>query len=414
MSNASKPKVIYIAYDGLTDNLGQSQILAYLKILSKQGFSYTVFSYEKPELYEANKDTIEEAIEGLDIRWIPNVYHKKPPMISTFQDVNRGWKRLKAMCDAGERFDVVHCRSYIASMLGLRLKRNYGTRYYFDMRGWFADERKESGFWSGFPYNLIYNYFKNLEKTYFRECDYANSLTFAGQQEIERAGLKSANLVSVIPTCVDLDLFKEFDPNIREAVRKELEIPMDARVLVYSGTIEGKYREESIMKVYEAMLLIDPNAYFLLLTTTPQDYVLQRVKDYGMSNDRTRVTYSKFKDVHRYLMACDLGMIMYDNDFSVIGRSPTKLGEYWACGVPAISHGDYGDLRYLMDRYPEGGALFEDFTVEAYRKALQQVIDQDAGKETLRGYAEDYFDVKKGAQAYKEVLDKLVKMNGNG
>jgi glycosyltransferase involved in cell wall biosynthesis len=409
MNSKSKPRILFIAYDGLTDNLGQSQILAYIKILAKQGFSYTVFTYEKDELFEANKETVEEAIEGLDIRWVPNRYHKDPPLISTFGDVNRGWKRLKKMMAEGEHFDAVHCRSYIASMLGLRMKRKYGVKFYFDMRGWFADERKESGFWAGFPYNFVYRYFKNLERTYFRECDYANSLTFAGKREIERQKLKSPDLVSVTPPCVDLHLFTPYDQKIREAVRQELALPMAVRVLVYSGTIEGKYREQSIMEVYKAMTQIDPETYFLLLTTTPKEYVLQRVTDFGLSNKHTRVTYSKFKFVHRYLMACDIGMIMYDNDFSVIGRSPTKLGEYWACGVPSISHGDYGDLKFLMEKYPKGGALFEDFTVDAYQKALQQIIDQGASKEELRECAVDYFDVKKGAAKYKAVLDKLIK-----
>ncbi len=408
MSTTAKPRILYIAYDGLTDNLGQSQILAYIKLLAQKGLSYTVFSHEKPELYEANKQTVLDAIEGLDIKWVPNTYHKSPPVLSTYGDVQRGWKNLQELVKTDGVFDVVHCRSYIASILGLRLKRKYGTKFYFDMRGWFADERKESGFWSGFPYNFVYNYFKDLEKTFFRECDYANSLTFVGQREIEKQGLKSPDLVSVIPTCVDLNLFKEYNDALRADVRSELNIKEGARVLVYSGTIEGKYREESIMNVYKALLNIDPDAYFLLLTTTPEDYVRNCVDEYDLPQDKVRITYSQFKNVHRYLIASDIGLIMYDNAFSVIGRSPTKLGEYWACGVPAISHGDFGDLRFLMEKYPAGGALFEDFNVESYQKALQSCIDSNPAKETLRSYAEDYFDVGKGADNYKIYLDKML------
>ena len=41
-----KPKILYISYDGLLEPLGQSQILSYLKILSKD-FSISVLSFEK-------------------------------------------------------------------------------------------------------------------------------------------------------------------------------------------------------------------------------------------------------------------------------------------------------------------------------------------------------------------------------
>ena len=46
-----KPKVLYIMYDGLTDPLGQSQVLSYLKHLSKN-YSFHVIGYEKPEVFK--------------------------------------------------------------------------------------------------------------------------------------------------------------------------------------------------------------------------------------------------------------------------------------------------------------------------------------------------------------------------
>ena len=42
-------KVLYITYDGLTDPLGQSQVLPYLFWLSKKGYHFTVLSFEKKE-----------------------------------------------------------------------------------------------------------------------------------------------------------------------------------------------------------------------------------------------------------------------------------------------------------------------------------------------------------------------------
>ena len=75
-----KPKILFIMYDGLTDPLGQSQVLSYIKHLSKE-YSFDIIGYEKPDVYESQKIYINEAIANLDIRWLPIKYHKKPPII---------------------------------------------------------------------------------------------------------------------------------------------------------------------------------------------------------------------------------------------------------------------------------------------------------------------------------------------
>lgn len=46
----NKKQVLYISYDGMTDPLGQSQVLPYLVGLSKEGFQFTLVSCEKRAL----------------------------------------------------------------------------------------------------------------------------------------------------------------------------------------------------------------------------------------------------------------------------------------------------------------------------------------------------------------------------
>ena len=48
-------KVLYITYDGLTDPLGQSQILPYLKGLAKHGYQFTILSFEKKDRFQKEK-----------------------------------------------------------------------------------------------------------------------------------------------------------------------------------------------------------------------------------------------------------------------------------------------------------------------------------------------------------------------
>src|SRR5438874_2415318 len=44
-------KILFISYDGMTDPLGQSQVIPYLANLSKFGYRFTIFSCDKPLKY---------------------------------------------------------------------------------------------------------------------------------------------------------------------------------------------------------------------------------------------------------------------------------------------------------------------------------------------------------------------------
>ena len=63
-------------------------------------------------------------------------------------------------------FHIVHCRSYISALVGLAMKKQFGTKFIFDMRGFWADERIEGGIWKlSHPlYRLIYKFIKKQEK----------------------------------------------------------------------------------------------------------------------------------------------------------------------------------------------------------------------------------------------------------
>jgi len=52
-------KILFISYDGMTDPLGQSQVIPYLTNLTKFGYAFTILSCDKADTYEANKEYIE-------------------------------------------------------------------------------------------------------------------------------------------------------------------------------------------------------------------------------------------------------------------------------------------------------------------------------------------------------------------
>jgi len=119
MSKSIPSKVLYVSYDGMTDPLGQSQVLPYISKIEKYGFKYTLISCEKEENYEKYKDSIKAFCEKENIDWHPVKYTKSPPILSTVWDTFQIMRKAKIL-HKEKGFDLVHCRSYIPSIVGLR------------------------------------------------------------------------------------------------------------------------------------------------------------------------------------------------------------------------------------------------------------------------------------------------------
>jgi glycosyltransferase involved in cell wall biosynthesis len=403
----TKTKVLYISYDGMTDPLGQSQVLSYLKILSRYEYSFHVLSYEKKDRYLKHKDFVSDFIRGHDIEWHPLPYTNTPPIVSTVRNIQKGKSKIKELTGTHD-FRIVHCRGYIASVMGEWLKNTIGAKFIFDMRGWWPDEKKEAGEWNSKVFRPVYKYFKKRERGFFENSDLSISLTEAGKDFITSQGLKPAAAVGVIPTCVNFDVFPAFDPKTRKEVRDSLDLPGDATVMVYSGSLGGNYRTDIVLRFFKHLLEEKPNSFFLFITHSSPELVQEEIQKSGVSKDRFRQVHSTYALVHKYLMAGDLGIVIYNTGFSVIGRSPTKLGEYWACGLKVLSVRGIGDLDHLMKQYPGGGALAEKMDDESSLKgAVKNVLASKFSKEELRSYATAYFDLEKGCSEYLKYYRQL-------
>ncbi len=250
--------VLYLSYDGMTDPLGQSQVLPYLKGLSKAGYSIHLVSFEKPDRFKKYRKHIAEICKSANIHWHPQDYAAEGGLKNTLKQV-RKMKKVAFYLHEKHQFDHTHCRSYISALVGLKLKRKKNVKFIFDMRGFWADERVEGEIWSlANPiFNKIYNFFKRKEKQFFSEADYTISLTENGKNEIESWSFFKNNppKIKVIPCCVDLELFNTTKLKIenQENARNELEIVEGTYILGYVGSIGTWYMLSEMLDYFKVL-----------------------------------------------------------------------------------------------------------------------------------------------------------------
>ncbi len=391
--------VLYISYDGMTDPLGQSQVLAYMEKLATT-YQVLIISCEKKDRFAVTGEEIDARCKSVGIISHPVFYTKSPPVASTMYDVWKIMSKAKKLYRQ-YKYDIVHCRSYMSSLIGLKLKREKGVRFIFDMRGFWIDEKIEAGSWNNTNpvYRSVIKYLRRKEEQFYESADIVVTLTEAAKQVIIKTKPHLEKKIRVIPTCVNLDVFKPFQPSLRSIARQKLSIPDNAFVLLYSGGYGANYNIGFLLEIYRKIKESTPNLCLLILS---KDGVTGLESKTDISNVFSiSLPYSQ---VGNYLMAGDLGVINYTNHFSVAGRSPTKLGEYWACGLPAVAPAGVGDVDYLFSFYKNSGISYNE---AAFNDRLKEVLS--TSKEMLRNYATDYFSLDKGVKLYSDIYTSLIK-----
>ena len=402
--------ILYLSYDGMTDSLGQSQVLPYLLRLAEKGIEYTIISFEKEENFIANKTTIENILKGTRIKWIPLKYTKRPPVLSTIFDVWKLKKAVKQELKQG-KVDVIHCRSYISALAGLSFKRKDNIPFVFDMRGFYADERLDGEIWSlkNPVFKLVYNFFKKKEKEFLTESEAVVSLTACGKQVIESWELPNQSPISVIPCCTDEAHFDpaKLDLQGLKALKNELGILEKDYVISYLGSIGTWYMLDEMLDFIKVLFTKKENSKALFITREPKEMVLSEARKRGLDTSKIIIQSANREEVPRMVSLSDVSLFFIKPVFSKKASSPTKMGEILNLNIPIVCNSDVGDDDLVMNEIlPE--YLVKEFSNEEYERVVAALLEnQNKPNTELRKYASDFFSLNKGVETYYSIFKRI-------
>jgi glycosyltransferase involved in cell wall biosynthesis len=404
--------VLYVSYDGMTDPLGQSQVLPYLVGLSKLGYRFWLLSCEKPDRFQQNKEIIEQITSANNIYWTPVPYTKSPPILSTLKDVRR-LKKQAVKLHKKINFDLVHCRSYIGSLAGVHLKKKFGVKYLFDMRGFWADEKVDAGHWNlkNPLYNAIYSFFKKKEKAFIENADHIISLTDSGLKEMQawKHVQVDKNKVEVIPCCVDVQLFdiEKIDQAEKHKMAKVLGIKNDQTIISYLGSIGTWYMLNEMLAFFKAYKKRTPGARLLFITQDEHKLITEQALLIGLSASDIILKGAKRNEVPLLLSLSKYSLFFIRPTYSKSASSPTKQGEIMAMGIPAICNAGVGDTDIIINQY-QSGILVQDMTGEEFEKTIDSLLYKTFEPAKIRAGAINYFALEIGLKRYAQVYSKIL------
>lgn len=397
-------RVLYITYDGLTDPLGQSQILPYIYRLCDQGFRFAVISFEKRDRFEKHGKQIQEKLAQYSISWHYGFFRSAVPVFSKMADLNE-MHRLSRKVFHEFKPSLVHCRSYVASLAGLALTKKYNVPFVFDMRGLWADERFDAGIWSRKNplRRLQYSHFIRKEKEFLVRSSHVVSLTHKAIEILEQrhcVDLKKKS--TVVRTCTDTTFFNTANrESNRREIRQHLGLADDVFLIVYSGSTGTWYMMKEMVDFFTLLEKRKPGSRLLLLTNSSEGEVNLWLNE-GI-RDKVLVRSSSYAEVCKWLNACDAGIYFIHPWFSKNASTATKTGEMAACGLPVVAN-PIGDMETVFKKY-RLGILVNNFTENSYLKAIDQLLQRAGEKIEI---PEEY-KIEDAVEKYGKVYNNIGK-----
>lgn len=390
-------RALFVSYDGLAEPLGKSQVLPYVAGLVARGATGAILSFEKPADLEnrAAHEALRAEVAATGVLWTPLRYHKRPTLPATLYDVSAG-VAVGARLIQAHGLRAVHARSYVSALVGLALKRLLGVRFIFDMRNFWADEKVDAGAWPAG--GALYRAAKYAEQRFLRAADHVVVLTERAREELATFPYLRGRVppISVIPTCVDLDLFHPAPEGP----------PPGPPRLVYAGSLGGRYLTGALLRFVAAVVRRAPGARLTLLTRTDPAVVHRAREEAGLAPEVVETAAASREAVAAALRASHAGLSFLSEAYSNRSSAPTKLAEYLASGLPLVVTPGVGDTDAIVER-ERAGVVLRGQSNEQAAEALLALLQDPGLSGRCRAIAERHFALPSALDAYETIWRAL-------
>lgn len=354
----------------MLENLGQSQVLPYLRGLANRGATIDLLSFEL-DASSADVEELRDSLAARGITWSPLRRRRDSRLSVKVRESAVGV--VRAFARAARRApDIVHGRSYFSTAICDVVATTFPrAKLIFDCRGMIGDEYVDAGYWQ--RDRIEYRLVKRYEARAFRRSEGVVVLTNALRRWVSEHGyLGPRTRIEAIPCCVDLERFR-FDPEARTKLRTELGL-QERIVIVYAGSLGSWYREPDLARFAGILKRRSQQRIaFLVLTPSSSDELVRLLEAEGLQSDEIVVRRARPSEMAQYLSVGDIGLSFITSCFSKKGSSPTKVAEYLACGLPVVVNGDIGDQADLAIE-KDACVVLTDFSDAALASATDDAL----------------------------------------
>jgi len=402
-------KVIYVVHKSLTEPIPRLHGLAQVHALAgARRFAVLSFEPRSSTRSEADRALYRETREWL---LAAGVEHTGLPFLgSRWLEIPLGalvllWKILFR----GVR--IVHCRSYIAGLMGLLVRPVTPSRFLFDPRGLFVDEYLYQGaFREGTP---RLRFARWLERRLYATADLVAVMSrkfgdhLLGRDDL--ADVLPPHKVRLIPNRVVVARFREA---ARDRDRTRRERGWEGKlVAAYVASRSRWHRLDSAFAILREVASAVSSLRLIIATYPSTDEARALAAQAGFPEDRAEFLTVPVAEIPGLLAASDVSLMLEARHLIREVCAPIKFSEYIAAGLPVIASPGIGDVSEWIDE-DELGILVEPAEIG---ESAARVIDFLRSDALLNGdvrrrcleFAEREMDMDKTLEEYEAAYRAL-------
>jgi hypothetical protein len=359
--NASRHVVVF-TQNSFRDPLFAGPVLGPLRTLNQEGrYRFHVISYEQ-DRYRIRADeadafdrSLEEAgIDRHSLDWGPGTLSRKG------YELLKGYLEARAIARR-HRPRAIFALGNVAGAFSYLIGRSLGMKVIVFTYEPHSEFMRECGVWSAS--SLKYRALHRMERIMGMRSDYIATGTRHMVDRLRTWG--TAAKVFRVPSCVDANLFR-FRPEARVQKRSALRVG-DRPVFVYAGKFGDLYYREEIGALCRSLREVAADPFFLVLTPNPEPEVRALFARHGIDSSRDlHVGFAPLEAMPEWLSAADLGIVAVPPLLAQKFRSPIKVGEYLACGLPYVVCRGVSEDDEWAERHSVG-VVVDDFGPAAVR-----------------------------------------------
>lgn len=401
--------VLFVTWDGPKSFYLESLFLPIFRHLKSKGINFHVMQFTWAGKSERNSlhDVLEAS--GVTYQVIP-IWRWQISLGSLaalflgFYKIDKAIRRLN--------INVVMPRSTLPAIASLyALKKNIDLRLLFDADGLPHDERVDFGGMSSDSF--VYRLLRDFEALAVRRAD---AVLTRSKKAIDILAARGGSGVSlgkfhVVTNGRDQDLFKPFPLSCRLAIRRTLEIPNDAPLVVYVGSsMHGKYCGLEMLEFFKCVRARRGDAHLLILSSDLEEACIL-LSRYASFRKSCHIMHVEPDRVAEYLSASDLGLALIHPAFSMQAVAAIKMGEYLLCGVPVLATAGIGDSDVIS---ADVGMVVQRMDAAALMAAADWFVDsvlphRERFRANSRALGLARFAIGASAASYRDALRDLVR-----
>lgn len=187
------------------------------------------------------------------------------------------------------------------------------------------------------------------------------------KRELEKAGVKD---IKIIPVGLDLDIIPQVKSD-KVKIRKELNIPIDKKVLIFVGRLEEYKNPIKSIELLKRVREID-NDYLLIMIGqgSLKAEIIKLIKEYNLEKEIMFIDKVENSKIHSYYKASDIFVNL--NSKEIFGMSILEA-MYQGCNVAAINAP--GPSFIIDDKV--NGLIMEDYNWDKWTSSIEKNINNN-------------------------------------